>query len=134
MQIGQDSSIYKPNIILGRMFDVISHLICIFLELVPIFADVKQRFLVLFFHGVLCDTPEKNTPKKNSRSTHQYSNMFFLANVHYTLHWLSRLVTKSFVFEMSIITGASRRLEPVLKCSLFLWVFKVSFPGPRFPL
>ena len=30
MQIGQDSSIYIPNIILGRVFDVISHLICIF--------------------------------------------------------------------------------------------------------
>ena len=34
-------------------------------ELVQIFADGKQRFLVLFFHGVLCDTPEKKTPKKN---------------------------------------------------------------------
>ena len=26
----------------------------------------------------------------------------FLVNMHYTLHWLSRLVTKSFVFEMSL--------------------------------
>ena len=68
MQIGQDSSIYIPNIILARVFDVISHLICVFYrnfiltspELVQIFADGKQRLLVLFFHGVLCDTLEKN--------------------------------------------------------------------------
>ena len=29
-----------------------------------IFAEGKQPFSVLFFHGILCDTPEKNTPKK----------------------------------------------------------------------
>ena len=68
-----------------------------------IFANGKQRFLVLFFHGVLCDTPEKNVIRlKKTRSTHQYSTMFFLVNMHYTLRWLSRLVTKSFVFECQL--------------------------------
>ena len=66
------------------------------------FADGKQRFLVLFFHGVLCDTPEKNMPKKN-QGLPIITAPYFLVNMHYTLHWLSRLVTKSFVFETSII-------------------------------
>ena len=37
----------------------------------------------------------------------------------------------AFVFEL--VTGASQRLEPVIKC-LFLSFFNVSFPGLRFPL
>ena len=58
--------------------------------------------LVLFFHGVLCDMPEKIRLKKiKVYPSIQYH--VFLVNMHYTLHWLSRLVTKSFVFEMSII-------------------------------
>ena len=68
----------------------------------PIFADGKQCFLVLFFHGVLCDMPEKIRLKKN-QGLPINTVPCFLVNMHYTLHWLSRLVTKSFVFEMSII-------------------------------
>ena len=68
-----------------------------------IFADGKQRFLVLSFHGDLCDTHEKNTPKKiKVYPSIQYH--VFLVNMRYTLNWLSRLVTKSFVYEMSIIS------------------------------
>ena len=107
LQIGQDSSIYILNLILGRVFDIISHLVCIFYRnfifrylqnQCRYLQTVNSVFLVLLYHGVLYNTPEKNTSKK-SKSTHQYSTML----IQYTLHWLSRLVTKSFVFEMSTI-------------------------------
>ena len=65
-------------------------------------ADVNHRFSVLFFHRVPCDMPEKIRLKKMQvYPSIQYH--VFLVNMHYTLHWLSRLVAKSFVCEMSII-------------------------------
>ena len=47
--------------------------------------------------------------------------------VGYKLMYINAIVRTSM-----FITGASRRLEPVIKCCLFLFrFFNVSFPGPR---
>ena len=69
----QDRSIYTPNIILGSVFHVVSQLICIFTEFF-LFKYLRN------FHGVLCDTPNKNKGLKFDHSTtHQYSTMSFFS-------------------------------------------------------
>jgi len=63
MQIGQDSSVYMLSIILGLVYDIISHLICVCLrifqsqispDLMQIFANSKW----CFYSFILCDTPK----------------------------------------------------------------------------
>ena len=47
------------------------------------------------------------------------------------LYLISNLIFSEF---SKFITGASQRLELVIKCCLFLSFFNISFPGPRFQL
>ena len=85
VQIGQDSSIYIPNIILGKVFDVISHLICVFYRnfifkylrnQCRYLQTVNSVFQFYPFMEIYVIRMKKIRLKK-SRSTHQYSTMFF---------------------------------------------------------
>ena len=68
LQTGQDSSIYKLAIILGRVNDIISHFMCIFytfytsLELMQIFANGKRHFYS-FTEFYLIDLKKKSRSK-----------------------------------------------------------------------